>query len=197
MMTHETDPTKHLECYVSFDPAIDRAAMGRDFDVHFGATGERMSDVVYGSRDTRLLRFVPGKRASVFVLRPLHVYERVQCDSLGTAEQRWVRALSYALVRAEISPPLGWKTEAIFPRDNADGRPMLDGDAITYIMEVVGFAAVYEVGAVAYARSKTGPFVAVCAPLPATSARELHILSQSRADFPAPSTSDTLTTDAG
>ena len=117
MTTHETDPTKHLECYVSFDPAIDRAAMGRDFDVHFGATGERVSDIRYGTRDKSLLRFIAGKRPSLFVLRPLRAYERAQCDSLPTAESRWLRAISYALVRAEVSPPLSWKTEAIFPRD--------------------------------------------------------------------------------
>lgn len=196
-MTHETDPTKHLECYVSFDPAIDRAAMGKDFEAHFGATGERMSDVVYGSRDTRLLRFVPGKRASVFVLRPLHVYERAQCDSLQTAEARWLRAISYALVRAEVSPPLGWRTEAIFPRENADGRPMLDGDGVNYIAQIVGIHAIYEIGAVAYARSQIGPFVAVCAPLPAYSVHEQLVRSRSHADSHAASTFGTPTTDAG
>jgi hypothetical protein len=196
-MTHETDPTKHLECYVSFDPAIDRAAMGRDFDAHFGATGERVSDIRYGTRDKALLRFVAGKRASVFVLRPLRAYERAQCDSLPTAESRWLRAISYALVRAEVAPPLSWKTEAIFPRESGDSRPSLDSDALDYLCECVSVEAVYEIGAVAYARSKLGPFVEGFAPLPATSVFVLARQSLSHADSPAPSTSGTSTTDAG
>lgn len=196
-MTHEQDPTKHLECYVSFDPAIDREAMGRDFELHFGAIGERMSDIRYGTRDKALLRFVGGKRASVFVLRPLRVYERAQCDSLPTAESRWLRALSYALVRAEVAPPLSWKVEAIFPREGSDGRPALDSDALDYLAECVSVEALYEIGAVAYARSKLGPFDVAFAPLPATSAFVLARQRQSRVASLSASTSDTSTTDAG
>jgi hypothetical protein len=74
---------------------------------------------------------------------------------------------------------------------------MLDGDGVNYIAQIVGIHAIYEIGAVAYARSKIGPFVAVCAPLPATSVHELVVQSLSRVDSPAASTSDTSTTDAG
>jgi hypothetical protein len=196
-MTHESDPTKELHAYVSFDPAIDRAAMGKDFDVHFGATGDRVSDIRYGNRDKSLLRFVAGKRASVFVLRPLRAYERAQCDSLPTAESRWLRAISYALVRAEVAPPLSWKTEAIFPRESGDSRPSLDSDALDYLCECVSVEAVYEIGAVAYARSRLGPFVEGFAHLPVTSAFVLARQSLSHADSLAASMSDTSTIDGG
>jgi len=196
-MTHESDPTKELHAYVSFDPAIDRAAMGRDFDVHFGATGDRVSDIRLGTRDKSLLRFVAGKRPSLFVLRPLRAYERAQCDSLPTAESRWLRAISYALVRVEVSPPLSWKTEAIFPRESGDSRPSLDSDALDYLCECVSVEAVYEIGAVAYARSRLGPFDVDFAPLPATSVFVLAHRSRSHADSHAASTSATSTIDGG
>lgn len=196
-MHHESDPTRELHCCVSFDPAIDRAAMGRDFVKHFGYVGATVEEARYGNRDKALLRYVAGKRASVFVLRPLRAYERAQCDSLPTAESRWLRALSYALVRAEVCPPLSWKSEAIFPREQHDGRPALDADALDYLMECVSIEALYEVGAVAYARSRLGPFVEGFAPLPATSAFVLARQLQSHVDTHEPTTSGTSTTDAG
>ena len=130
------------------------------------------------------------------MLRPLRVYERAQCDSLPTAESRWLRALSYALVRAEVCPPLSWKSEAVFPRESSDGRPMLDSDGLDYLGELVSYEALLEIGAVAYARSRLGPFVEGFAPLPATSAFVLARQSLSHADIHAPTTSDTSITDA-
>lgn len=196
-MHYESDPTRELHCCVSFDPAIDRAAMGRDFVKHFGHVGQTVDEARYGTRDKALLKYVAGKRASVFVLRPLRAYERAQCDSLPTAESRWLRALSYALVRAEVCPPLAWKSEAIFPREQHDGRPSLDADALDYLMDTVGFQAIYEIGAVAYARGRLGPFVVGFAPLPVTSALAQAQLLLSHADIPEPTTSGTSTTDAG
>jgi len=195
-MHHESDPTKELHVSVSFDFAIDRAAMGRDFATHFGRVGERIDETRYGTRDRSLLKYVAGARASVFVLRPLRVYERAQCDSLPTAESRWLRALSYALVRAEVCQPLAWRNEAVFPRESSDGRPMLDSDGLDYLGELVSYEALLEIGAVAYARSRLGPFVEGFAPLPATSAFVLARQSLSHADIHAPTTSDTSTTDA-
>jgi len=196
-MHYESDPTKELHVSVSFDPAIDRAAMGRDFAAHFGTVGERQDDIRYGNRDRKLLRFVEGARASVFVLRPLRVYERAQCDSLPTAESRWLRALSYALVRAEVCPPLAWKSEVVFPRESSDGRPMLDSDGLDYLGELISYEALLEIGAVAYARSKVGPFVAAYAPLPATSAFVLARQLLSLADTHTATESDTSTIAAG
>ena len=196
-MHHESDPTRELHCCVSFDPAIDRAAMGRDFVKHFGHVGQTVDDARYGTRDPSLLKYVAGKRASVFVLRPLRAYERAQCDSILSAEGRWLRALSYALVRAEVCQPLAWKNEAIFPREQHDGPPALNSDGLDYLMDTVGFQAVYEIGAVAYARGRLGPFVVGFAPLPVTSALAQAQLLLSHADIPEPSTSGTSTTDAG
>lgn len=196
-MHHESDPTKELHVSVSFDPAIDRAAMGRDFAIHFGHVGERQEDIRYGTRDRKLLRFVDGARASVFVLRPLRVYERAQCDSLPTVEARWLRALSYALVRAEVCQPLAWKSEVVFPRESSDGRPMLDSDGLDYLGELISYEALLEIGAVAYTRSKLGPFGAGYAPLPATSAFVLARQLLSHADTHTATESDTSTTVAG
>ena len=196
-MHYESDPTKELHVSVSFDPAIDRAAMGRDFAAHFGTVGERQDDIRYGNRDRKLLRFVEGARASVFVLRPLRVYERAQCDSLPTAESRWLRALSYALVRAEVCPPLSWKSEVVFPRESSDGRPMLDSDGLDYLGELISYEALLEIGAVAYARSRLGPFGVGYAPLPATSAFVLARQLLSHADTLTATASDTSTTAAG
>lgn len=196
-MHYESDPTKELHVSVSFDPAIDRAAMGRDFATHFGTVGERQDDIRYGNRDRKLLRFVEGARASVFVLRPLRVYERAQCDSLPTAESRWLRALSYALVRAEVCPPLAWKSEVVFPRESSDGRPILDSDGLDYLGELISYEALLEIGAVAYARSRLGPFGGGFAPLPATSAFVLARQLLSHADTLTATASDTSTTAAG
>ena len=196
-MHYESDPTKELHVSVSFDPAIDRAAMGRDFAAHFGSVGERQDDIRYGNRDRKLLRFIDGARASVFVLRPLRVYERAQCDSLPTAESRWLRALSYALVRAEVCQPLAWRSETVFPRESSDGRPILDSDGLDYLGELVSYEALLEIGAVAYARSRLGPFGGGFAPLPATSAFVLARQLLSHAATHTATASDTSTTVAG
>ena len=52
-MTHENDPTKNLRAYVSFDPALDREAMGADFYKHFGLVTVADGTVTsgHGNRD--------------------------------------------------------------------------------------------------------------------------------------------------
>ena len=189
----EHDQTKQLTCYVSFDPALDIVGMGYtepsggDYNRHFGKPGG------FGSRDPRLVKVLPGKRATTFVLRPLRAFERVQCDSLPTAEARWLHALAYTLVRAELSPPLATEATATFPP--AHGQP-LDDLALDYLAERVGVAALYEMGAVAYNRSKLGPFGVAFAPLPLTSAHALALSLQYLADTQEAEASRTPTTGA-
>lgn len=163
----EIDASKLLACYVSFDPAINKEAMGADYALHFGEPGS------YGNRDPRLIKLNPGKRASVFHLRPLKAYERAQCDSLPTPETKWLRAISYCLVRAELSNSLTTQPETIFPK-SINGMPGLDEDALDYLFEKVGFHVIYEVGAVAYSRSRLGFIDVGYAPLPHTSVLAAH-----------------------
>ena len=188
-MTYEADPLKQLTCYVSFDPALDRDAMGEEFDKHFGRVGDHYTHR-YGTRDPGLIKVLPGKRASTFVLRPLRAVERIACDSLPTAEGRWLRALSYALVRAECCPPLSYTQDTVFPKQR-DTVPALDEDALDYLAERVSIEALYEIGAVAYSRSRLGPFAVGFAPLPVTSALALVRHLQSLVDIHVPRTSDT------
>jgi len=195
-MTHENDPTKHLRARVSFDPAIDRAAMGADFVKHFGTLGPTLIDQRNGTRDETLLRTHPGAQPCIFTLRPLSVMERCQVDSLPTAETRWIRALSYALVSCELHRPLATADEAVAPRGGPNGTPAFDMDALDWLAERVGISVLYEIGAVAYSRSKLGPFAGAFAPLPATSVYELQALAQSLADTHKATTSGTPTTDA-
>lgn len=190
MNSHEHDPLKQLDCYVSFDPALDREAMGRDFEVHFGSVGDYLSQR-YGTRDPSLVKAVPGMRPTKFVLRKLSHFERVECDSLPTAEGRWAHALAYALVRAELSGPLSTVAEMVSPPMR--GQP-LDREAFEYLAERVGSEALYEIGAVAYARSRLGPFDVPFAPLPLTSALEHVKILQARADSLARAASSMSTT---
>jgi len=191
-MNHEQDPAKQLTCYVSFDPAIDVVAMGyglarSDYDTHFGKPAG------YGSRDPALVKVRPLKRASTFTLRPLRAFERVQCDSLPTAEARWLHALAYALVRADLSPPLATDATTVFPP--AHGQPF-DDVALDYLAERVGVETLYEIGAVAYNRSRVGPFGVAFAPLPLTSTHALAQQLQYLAGTLAAEVSRTPTTDA-
>jgi len=193
---HENDPTKHLTCYVSFDPAIDRDAMGADFALHFGRVAERpdLMDGRYGNRDGALVKTRPGKRPTTFELRPLRAFERAACDAAPSAESRWLHALQYALVRAELSQPLAAVNETVRPLPGQGSR--LSMEALDDLGERVGIETLYEVGAVAYSRSKLSFFGEGFAPLPATSA---HVLERSlfHAATLAAETSDTETTDAG
>lgn len=190
---HESDPTKQLTCYVSFDPALDIVAMGYtspdggDYNKHFGKFGS------FGSRDPRLVKVKPLQRATTFTLRPLRVFERVQCDTLPTAEARWLHALAYALDRAELAPPLA--TEAIAVMRPSHGQAF-DDSGLDYLAERVGIAALYEIGAVAYNRSKLGPFGVAFAPLPLTSVHALALSLQSLADTQEAEPSRTPTTGA-
>lgn len=188
---YESDPTKHLKCYVSFDPAIDRKSMGKDFTTHFGTVGPLASDARYGTRDPLLIKTFADKTPCTFTLRPLRVYERAQCDSLPTAESKWLRALSYALVEADLHRPLATVSQATAPRNGDDGRPSFDGDALDWLAERVGIAVLYEIGAVALTRSKLGPFAGAFAPLPVLSVYEQEALFRSLADTHEPITSGT------
>ena len=172
-MTHESDPTKHLPCFVSFDPALDREAMGADFVTHFGHVGETVREGRYGSRDPGLIKVLPGRAASTVHLRPLRAYERAACDAMPSAEARWLSAFQYAFVRAELAPDLtgrpGIETHIPITGDGVRLSP----EGLDWIAERAGIEALYEIGAVAYSRSRLGPFGRAYAPLPATSALEL------------------------
>lgn len=161
----EQDPTKNLVCYVSFDMALDREAMGTDYYSHFGLWYEGRF-IKYGNRDKRLIKLLPGKQASEFHLKPLTLAERVACDSLSTAEQKWIRALSYALVKVELGESLAGKNITVFAKHTDSG---FDDEQLNYLSGLVGAEALYEVGAVAYSRSRLDPFGQGFAPLPATS----------------------------
>lgn len=180
-MTQEIDPTKILTCYVSFDQALDRDAMGANFEKHFGKVGDSYS-FRYGDRDPKHIICLAGKRASTFNLRPLRCMERAAVDSLPTAESKWLRALAYAFTKAELCEPLSNQGELVLPKSGHSG---LDDDALDYLAERVGIEALYEIGAVAYSRSKLSPFGVPYAPLPVTSAlclvRHLQYLADSLA----------------
>lgn len=190
MSNYEIDPTKILNCYVSFDPAIDDDTMGRDYDKHFGKVGDSASGR-YGNRDPHLVKLHPGKRATVFKLRPLRVVERAACDALPTAESRWLRALAYSFVGAELGSELCGLAETFHPVAGAVG---LNDDAMDLLGERVGIETLYEIGAVAYNRSKIGPFAQGFAPLPVTSALVRIRQLQHLADTLGPVRSDTRTT---
>jgi hypothetical protein len=165
-MAHE-DPTKQLECVCSFDAAIDRDAMGASFDEHFGRFGS--SDTARaGTRDPVLLKYLSGKRACRFTLRPLTLAERFDCDAVVSPEHRLARALGYALVKAELHAPLSTTPGIFFARDTVPGFSL---DMLTDLMGCVGVEAIYEIGAVAYTRSRLGPFGVPFAPLLLTSAQ--------------------------
>jgi hypothetical protein len=188
-MTQELDPTKVLVCYLSFDQALDRESMGADFEKHFGRVGDTYT-ARYGDRDPKHIKTLIGKRASTFHLRPLRCMERAAVDSLPTAESRWLRALAYAFTKAELSEPLSSHGELILPKSGPSG---LDDDALDYLAERVGIEALYEIGAVAYSRSKLSPFGVPYAPLPVMSAvclvRHLQYLAASQ----GPTSSSTTT----
>ena len=192
-MAYESDPTKQLTVVVSFDPSIDREAMGDDFARHFGSLGERVEDGRYGTRDPALLRYHAGTEPTKFIVKPLRAFERASCDALPTAESRWLSALQYALVSVEVRPPLAASAEAWLP---IEGGARVSLDALDWLAERVGIEALYEVGAVAYSRSRLGPFGRAFAPLPATSVHAQELLRLSRADTLAASASGTTTTGA-
>jgi len=164
--------------------------MGKDFERHFGRVGDERSSR-YGNRDASLIRVKPGMRPTVFKLRPLRMVERAACDALPTAESRWLRALAYAFTGAELGSALCGNSEIFHPVAGATG---LNDDAMDLLGERVGIEALYEIGAVAYNRSKLGPFGQGFAPLPVTSAlvriRQLQHLVDTREG----ETSDTRTT---
>jgi hypothetical protein len=138
-----------LTVYLSYDPAIDKEAMGADYDKHFGTA------VSYGTRDASLIKLKPGKKATTFTIRSLRMMERIVIEPLGTAESKWYRAFSYAVQRIELGEALCGVNESIFPRAQATiGIPTLDEDAVDHIMNMSGWESIYEVGAVAYARSR-------------------------------------------
>lgn len=190
MSNYEIDPTKILSCYVSFDPAIDDDAMGRDYDKHFGKVGDTTSGR-YGNRDPGLIRLHPGKRATVFRLRPIRVVERAACDALPTAESRWLRALAYAFAGADLGSELCGHSETFHPVAGSVG---LNDDAMDLLSERVGIETLYEIGAVAYNRSRIGPFEQGYAPLPVTSALVRIRQLQHLADIQIQERSDTRTT---
>lgn len=192
-MTYESDPTKQLAVVVSFDPSIDREAMGADFARHFGHVGATVAEGRYGTRDPKLLKYHAGTEPTRFVVKSLRAFERASCDALPTAESRWLSALQYALVHVEVRPPLASEAAAWMPAES-NGRVSLE--ALDWLAERVGIEALYEVGAVAYSRSRLGPFGWAYAPLPATSAHAQALLALSRADTLQETASGTTTTGA-
>lgn len=193
-MIYEADPLKQLTCYISFDPALDREGMGKDYGIHFGSMGSP-TDTRYGNREVGLVKTLPGRRASTFIIRPLRSYERAQCDSLPTAESRWLRAFATALVRAELCAPLSTTNEAVFG-SKVQGVPGIDEDGLDYIAERVSIEAIYEIGAVAYSRSQLGFTGRGYAPLPVTSVLALVQRLQYHADTLDRERSSTMTTSA-
>lgn len=188
---HE-DSTKNLRAYVSFDPAIDRDAMGDDFYSHFGRYGA--ADVARnGMRNPAMIRVVPGMRACSFELRPLTLAERFECDSVVSPEHRLVRALGYALVHAELFTPLSSEQTTLHANASVPGFSL---DALGKLMEFVGVEALYELGAVAYTRSRLGPFVVPFAPVLPTSVQRQVTLLLHHADTLARTTSATQSTSA-
>ncbi|MFA7295714.1 MAG: hypothetical protein WC211_00845 [Dehalococcoidia bacterium] len=184
------DATKQLECYASFDPAIDRDAMGAAFDAHFGRFGA--AEIARaGTRDPSLIKFHPGKRACKFVLRPLTLAERFDCDAVVSTEHRLARALGYALVRAELHAPMSATATILFARDTQPGFTL---EMLTELMGLVGVETIYEIGAVAYTRSRLGPFDVPFAPLLLTSAQRQVTQLLHHADSLARQKSDTQTT---
>jgi hypothetical protein len=188
-MAHE-DQTKHLEAFVSFDPAIDRDGMGANFDLHFGVFGAPETARL-GTRDPALIKILPGKRACKFTLRPLTLSERFDCDSVTSPEHRLVRALGYALVKVELHQPLSYAPMGLTAQHHP---PMFTLEMLDQVMEFVGVEAVYEIGAVAYTRSRLGPFGARFAPLLLTSAQRQVTLLLHHADTLAQKRSATPTT---
>ncbi len=172
------DASKHLRCFVSFDPAIDDDAMGARYHEHFGRIGA--PDVARaGTRDPSLVKVRPGMRACVFHLRPLTIAERFDCDAVIGVEHRVARALCYALVRAELYAPLSATATTLFAAPTTPGFSL---DALTELMGHVGYEAVLEIGTVAYTRSWLGPFGVPFAPLLLTSAQRRAILLLLHAD---------------
>jgi hypothetical protein len=172
-MTHESDPTKNLRVHVSFDPAIDREAMGEDFARHFGTIAETANQVTsgHGNRDVKLIKVINGMAPTVFEIRPLTSFQRAGVDAIPESHgpsSRWLSALQYAFVSCTLGQPLAGRTETFLPLSGDAGR--LSTHALDMIGESVSTEALLEIGAVAYARSKLDFFGVAFAPLPATSA---------------------------
>lgn len=165
-----------LDCYLSYDPAIDMEAMGDDYNKHYGKLGGTYLER-FGTRDPKLIKLIPGVRATKFVIKALSMRDFRQCDALMTNEQRWERAFALGIISIEMAKPLATVDEVVFGRHNQ----MLSDDEIDYIMNRVGKHAIYEIGAVVYNRSKLSPLTDPYAPLLDISLHEQIKLLESRA----------------
>ena len=185
MVWQQGDPTKVLRVVLSYDPAVDRAAMGDEafgqhFGVEVGADG-RLASKGRGTRDERLLRLRDDAVPVWWHLRPLTDRHMRWVEQQQTAEARWTWSARLALV--EIENHLGaagqsWRpSEPDVTEPPRGGEPvprMVGDDDARYIARTYGLAAMYEVGAVAYTRAMLGPFAVGRHALPATS---LHVLT--------------------
>ena len=180
----DPDPTKTLDVVLSYDPAVDRDAMGdAAFAEHFGCevgTDGRLHPKGCGTRDPSLLRFRDGSVAVRWRLRPLTDRHMRWIEQQQTAEARWVWSARLALVEIENhlgAPGQAWRpTEPDATETPRGGEPVprvVGDDDARYLAGAYGLAALYEVGAVAYARALLGPFARGRHALPATS---LHVL---------------------
>lgn len=179
------DPTKATRIVLSYDPAVDRESMGdaafaEHFGLEVGADG-RMTSKGRGTRSEDLLRFRDSAVPVWWHIRPLTDRHMRWIEQQQSAEARWVWSARMALTH--IDNHLGvagqqWRptepdaTET--PRGGETVPRIVGDDDARYVASAYGLAALYEVGAVAYARAMLGPFAARRHALPATS---LHVLT--------------------
>ena len=183
-MTHDREPHREVAVHYSADPAIDREAMGADFTRHFGDVTLAGEPTRFGTREPGLVKMRAGMVASTFTIRALTVQQLRVAKSAREFEDKCLRALMFAIVRAEVSPPLA-SHAVLWQPSLATGAEMIEPKQLDELCAMVGDDALVEIGSVALQRAVVRPFSVPHYLLPAGSVldqmRVLHSLAVTRA----------------
>ena len=181
-MTHDRTPHHEVDVYCSSDPAIDREAMGADFARHFGDSTLDGEMIRMGSRDPALLKFRADETASRFTIRALTMQESRSCKAPAHFADRCLRAFMFAIVKADLVPPLA-HTPTLWQPSRASGQAFLEPAQLDSIAQIVGDETCVEIGSVALQRMALRPFSVPHYLLPADSVLAQMRTLQLRADI--------------